>query len=110
MVARRGNDGAHGRRSSDAVVDPGNRPAGDSHRRRSDNPPGAVRARAPGARDVRNALQVRVMAGRGDRAKGRVKESLGALADHKRLKDKGRVDQAKGSTKKRARRAADKLT
>jgi uncharacterized protein YjbJ (UPF0337 family) len=49
------------------------------------------------------------MAGRGDRAKGRIKESLGALADHKRLKDKGRVDQAKGSTKKRARRAADKL-
>jgi uncharacterized protein YjbJ (UPF0337 family) len=49
------------------------------------------------------------MAGRTDRAKGRLKESLGALADHKRLKDKGRVDQAKGSTKKRADKAADKI-
>lgn len=49
------------------------------------------------------------MAGRGDRAKGRLKESLGALADHKRLKDKGRLDQAKGSAKKRVRRAEDKL-
>ena len=37
------------------------------------------------------------MAGRGDRARGRVKESLGALADHKRLKDKGRVDQARAA-------------
>ena len=44
------------------------------------------------------------MGGRTDRAKGRLKEAFGALADHKRLKDKGRVDQAKGSTKKRAGR------
>ena len=49
------------------------------------------------------------MAGRTKRAKGRVKESLGAVADNKRLKDKGRVDQAKGSTKKRADKAVDKL-
>ena len=50
------------------------------------------------------------MAGRFDRAKGRLKESIGALADHKRLKDMGRVDQAKGSTKKHARKAGDKVT
>jgi uncharacterized protein YjbJ (UPF0337 family) len=50
------------------------------------------------------------MSGRSDRAKGRVKESLGALADHKRLKDEGRVDQAKGSVKKRARKAKRKVT
>lgn len=49
------------------------------------------------------------MAGRTDRAKGRLKESLGALADHKRLKDKGRLDQAKGSTKKRTGKAAKKV-
>jgi uncharacterized protein YjbJ (UPF0337 family) len=45
------------------------------------------------------------MAGRTDRAKGRIKESAGALADHKEMKDKGRVDQAKGSVKKRAKKA-----
>jgi uncharacterized protein YjbJ (UPF0337 family) len=50
------------------------------------------------------------MAGRTERAKGRVKESAGALADDKKLKDKGRVQQAKGSVKKRvgkAKRKAD---
>jgi len=46
---------------------------------------------------------------RTDRAKGRLKESLGALADHKRLKDKGRVDQAKGSAKKKTARAKRKV-
>ena len=50
------------------------------------------------------------MSGRLDRAKGRVKESLGALADHKRLKDKGRVDQAKGSVKKRSTKAKRKVS
>jgi uncharacterized protein YjbJ (UPF0337 family) len=49
------------------------------------------------------------MAGKTDRAKGRVKESVGALADHKRLKDKGRVDQAKGSVKKRAAKTKRKV-
>jgi uncharacterized protein YjbJ (UPF0337 family) len=49
------------------------------------------------------------MAGRTDRAKGRVKESAGALADHKELKDKGRVDQAKGSIKKRAKKLRKKV-
>ena len=49
------------------------------------------------------------MAGRADRAKGRIKEALGALADNKRVKDKGRVDQAKGSTKKRVDKATDKV-
>ena len=50
------------------------------------------------------------MSGRLDRAKGRVKESLGALADHKRLKDKGRVEQAKGSVKKRTAKAKRKVS
>jgi uncharacterized protein YjbJ (UPF0337 family) len=49
------------------------------------------------------------MSGRTDRAKGRLKESLGALADDKRMKDKGRAKQAKGSTKKRVAKAVDKV-
>ena len=48
-------------------------------------------------------------AGTTDRAKGRVKESAGAFADHKELKDKGRVDQAKGSIKKRAKKLRKKV-
>ena len=49
------------------------------------------------------------MAGRAKRAKGRAKESLGALADNKKLKDKGRVDQAEGTARKKTRRAVDKV-
>jgi uncharacterized protein YjbJ (UPF0337 family) len=45
-------------------------------------------------------MEVKSMAGRTDRAKGRVKESAGALADHKRLK---------GSVKKRAAKAQRKV-
>ena len=49
------------------------------------------------------------MGARTERAKGRLKESLGALTDNKRVKDRGRVDQASGSTKKRARKLRRKL-
>ena len=49
------------------------------------------------------------MAGRTTRAKGRVKEAAGALADDKQMKDKGRLDQAKGSIKKRARKVRKKV-
>jgi uncharacterized protein YjbJ (UPF0337 family) len=49
------------------------------------------------------------MAGRTQKAKGRVKESVGALANDKEMKDRGRVDQATGSVKKHAGKAADKL-
>ena len=34
-----------------------------------------------------------------DKAKGRVKEAAGALTGNRRLKNKGRVDQAKGAAK-----------
>lgn len=40
-----------------------------------------------------------------DKAKGRVKEAAGALTGNRRLKNEGRVDQAKGS----ARNAVDKV-
>jgi uncharacterized protein YjbJ (UPF0337 family) len=45
-----------------------------------------------------------------DTAIGRVKEALGALTGNKRLKDDGRVDQAKGSVKGAVDKVADALT
>jgi uncharacterized protein YjbJ (UPF0337 family) len=45
-----------------------------------------------------------------DKAKGRVKEAAGALTGDRRLKNEGRVDQAKGSAKKAVDRAADTVT
>ena len=45
-----------------------------------------------------------------DKAVGRVKEAVGALTGNKRLKDEGRVDQAKGSVKSAVDRVADALT
>jgi uncharacterized protein YjbJ (UPF0337 family) len=45
-----------------------------------------------------------------DKAKGRVKETAGTLTGKKRLKNKGRVDQAKGSAKNAADKVAGALT
>jgi uncharacterized protein YjbJ (UPF0337 family) len=45
-----------------------------------------------------------------DKAKGRVKEAAGALTGNQRLKDEGRVDQAKGSAKNAVDKVADTLT
>jgi len=45
-----------------------------------------------------------------DKAVGRMKEALGALTGNKRLKDEGRIDQAKGSVKNAVDKAADALT
>ena len=45
-----------------------------------------------------------------DKAKGRVKEAAGALSGNKRLKDEGRVDQAKASTKHAADKVVDALS
>ena len=45
-----------------------------------------------------------------DKAKGRAKEAAGALSGSKRLKNEGRADQAKGSIKNAADKAAGKLT
>ena len=47
------------------------------------------------------------MAGRMDRAKGRVAEALGALFDNKKLKDKGRASRVMGTTKGKAADSAD---
>jgi len=45
-----------------------------------------------------------------DKAVGRVKEALGALTGNKRLKDDGRIEQAKGSVKDTVDQVADALT
>ena len=45
-----------------------------------------------------------------DRAKGRVKEAAGALTGDKRLKNEGRIDQAKGSVKNAVDKVAGSLT
>jgi len=45
-----------------------------------------------------------------DKAKGRAKEAAGALSGDRRLKNEGRVDQAKGSAKKTVDKVADTLT
>jgi uncharacterized protein YjbJ (UPF0337 family) len=45
-----------------------------------------------------------------DTAIGRVKEAAGALTGNRRLKEEGRVDQAKGSVKQAVDKVADALT
>jgi uncharacterized protein YjbJ (UPF0337 family) len=45
-----------------------------------------------------------------DKAKGRVKEAAGALTGNRRLKNEGRVDQAKGSAKNAVDKVAGVLT
>ena len=45
-----------------------------------------------------------------DKATGRAKEAAGVLAGNDRLKDEGRVDQAKASTKDAADKVVDALS
>jgi uncharacterized protein YjbJ (UPF0337 family) len=45
-----------------------------------------------------------------DKAKGRVKQAAGALSGDRHLKNKGRVEEAKGSAKNAGDKVADTLT
>ena len=45
-----------------------------------------------------------------DTAKGRVKEAAGAVTGNSKLKNEGRVDQAKGSAKDAVDKVADAVT
>jgi uncharacterized protein YjbJ (UPF0337 family) len=45
-----------------------------------------------------------------DKAKGRAKEAAGALTGDRGLKNRGRVDQAKGSVKNAVDKVADRFT
>jgi uncharacterized protein YjbJ (UPF0337 family) len=44
-----------------------------------------------------------------DKAKGRVKEAAGALADDDRLRNEGKLDQAAGAVKDAAEKVVDKV-
>jgi uncharacterized protein YjbJ (UPF0337 family) len=48
------------------------------------------------------------MAGKVDKAKGRVKKAAGDLTDNKGLKGRGRTDEAKGKAKSGIDKAAEK--
>ena len=45
-----------------------------------------------------------------DTAKGRAKEAAGAVTGNSKLKNEGRIDQAKGSAKKAVDKAADAVS
>jgi uncharacterized protein YjbJ (UPF0337 family) len=45
-----------------------------------------------------------------DKAKGRVKQAAGALSGDRHLKNKGRVEEAKGSAKNAVDKVSDTLT
>ncbi len=49
------------------------------------------------------------MAGKMDKAKGRVKEATGALTGDQRMKTEGQVDQAAGKVKSGVTKAVDKV-
>ena len=49
------------------------------------------------------------MGGRIDKAKGRTKKAAGELADDKSLKDRGRADKASGSVKRGVDKATDRV-
>jgi uncharacterized protein YjbJ (UPF0337 family) len=48
------------------------------------------------------------MSGTSDKIKGRVKEAVGVLADDRRLKNEGKLDQATGKIKEVVERGIDK--
>jgi uncharacterized protein YjbJ (UPF0337 family) len=49
------------------------------------------------------------MSGKGDQAKGRVKEATGSLTGDDSLKNEGRTDQAAGDIKEKVSGAVDKV-
>lgn len=44
-----------------------------------------------------------------DKAKGRVKEAAGALADDDKLREEGKIDQAAGAVKNAVEKVVDKV-
>ena len=49
------------------------------------------------------------MSGTADKAKGRVKEALGALTGDRKLKREGKIDQAAGNVKDAADKAVERV-
>ena len=56
-----------------------------------------------------NKEGVRQMSGNVDKAKGRVKEAVGALTGDSKLKREGKIDQAAGNAKDTADKVVDKV-
>jgi uncharacterized protein YjbJ (UPF0337 family) len=50
------------------------------------------------------------MSGKGDQAKGRVKQAVGDLTDDKDMKREGKVDEAAGKVKEGIDKVKDKVT
>jgi uncharacterized protein YjbJ (UPF0337 family) len=50
-----------------------------------------------------------VASGKSDELKGRVKEAVGALAEDKKLKRDGQIDQAAGKFKQKVEKVVDKV-
>jgi uncharacterized protein YjbJ (UPF0337 family) len=82
-------------------------------------PPGQVRSVADGLawHDLGSSLDRRgvtspkgeVMSGKADKAKGRVKEAIGALTGDRKLKRQGRIDQAAGDVKDASEKMIDRI-
>jgi len=49
------------------------------------------------------------MSGKADKAKGRVKEAIGALTGDRKLKRQGRIDQAAGDVKDASEKMVDRI-
>ena len=49
------------------------------------------------------------MSGKADKAKGRVKEAIGALTGDRKLKRQGRIDQAAGDVKDASDKMVDRI-
>ena len=49
------------------------------------------------------------MSGKADKAKGRMKEALGALTGDRKLKREGKIDQTAGDVKDAAEKAVDRV-
>ena len=51
----------------------------------------------------------KLMSGKADELKGRVKEAIGDLTDNQKLKESGKADKAAGKVKQSVERAIDKV-
>jgi len=49
------------------------------------------------------------MSGKADKAKGRVKEAIGALTGNRKLKRQGRIDQPAGDVKDASEKMVDRI-
>jgi len=68
-----------------------------------------LRDRLVHASDRRRAAKGVEMSGKADKAKGRVKEAIGALTGDRKLKREGKIDQAAGDAKDAAEKTIERV-